>query len=156
MEIKELKQTVRLDHDSEKMVEQSATFDPNDNWVHLVHDGNEISLNRDNWEALKRLADKTIANLPEDFYLKIKSVELNEASNQLSELTDAALFEIAKTHDQQTELNLLHINGLSKRIYSELFKRAGMEYKQIQHLSSKQRKYLETLGLKHRNETKLR
>lgn len=156
MYIKEFKETVRLDRDSEKMVEQSATFDPNDNWVHLMHDGNEISLNRDNWETLKKLAEKAIANLPEDLYSKIKLLGLKDASKQLSELNDTALLEIAKTHDQQTELNLLHINGLSKRIYSELFKRAGMGHKQIQHLSSKQRKYLETLGLKHRNETKLR
>jgi hypothetical protein len=59
-EIRELSQIVKLDHDSEKEVQQFASFDPNDNWLVLTHDGNEISLNIENWKKLKELADKVI------------------------------------------------------------------------------------------------
>lgn len=84
MENIELKQMVRLDHDSEKMVEQSVTFDPNDDWVHLVHDSNEISLNRDNWENLKALADKatkTKIDLEEIVNLGITWLKENKKDN---------------------------------------------------------------------------
>lgn len=65
MENKEAKQMVKLDHDSEKMVQQSVVFDPNENWVHLEHDGNEISLSLENWNKLQQLANKVTQTLPD-------------------------------------------------------------------------------------------
>ena len=59
-EIKELSQIVKLDHDSEKEVQQFASFEPNDNWLVVTHDGNEISLSLENWKKLNELADKVI------------------------------------------------------------------------------------------------
>jgi len=84
MENREFKQIVRLDHDTDKMVEQSATYDPNENWMHLVHDGNEISLNRDNWENLKKLGDKateTEIDLEEIVNLAIDWLKKNKKDN---------------------------------------------------------------------------
>lgn len=66
MKITELSQMVKLDQDGEKMVEQSFTFDPNDNWVHIFHDGNEISLSLENWNNLKMLGDKVLNKKPEN------------------------------------------------------------------------------------------
>lgn len=60
MKTRELSQKVKLDQDSEKMVGQFVTFDPEDNWVCITHDGNEISLSLENWNKLKELAEKVL------------------------------------------------------------------------------------------------
>lgn len=59
-EIREFSQVVKLDHNSKQIVSQYATYDPNEKWLVITHDGNEISLSLDNWEKLKELADKAV------------------------------------------------------------------------------------------------
>lgn len=54
----EVSQKVKLDYDSEKEVEQSVSFDPFDNWLSVTHDGNAITLNRENWYKLSDLVEK--------------------------------------------------------------------------------------------------
>ena len=59
-ETRELSQIVKLDHDSEKEVQQFVNFDPNDNWIVLTHDGNEISLSLENYFRLIKLAEDVL------------------------------------------------------------------------------------------------
>lgn len=117
--------------------------------------GIEIELSKDDMEQLKPLIDNALANLDVNLYERLKKSESKIITETLGEMNDLELIEFAKIHDAQTVMNMLHLDSFSKKIYSELFKRADIGFKQVSHLSFKQRNYLHSLGLKSRNEKPL-
>jgi len=149
-------QKVKLSPDSDKEITQSVSFDPEDNWIYLTNDGNDISLSLENWVKLMEFSKKAIANLDDSLYERLKNSESKIINEALEKMNDIELNEFAKIHDNQTKMNMLHLNSFSKKIYSELFKRAGLGFKQVSHLSFKQREYLKSIGLKSKNEIPLR
>lgn len=118
--------------------------------------GIEIELSKEDMEQLKPLIDKALANLDDRLYERLKKADSTVVAEELQKLNDLELIEFAKVHDGQTEMNLLHLNSFSKKIYSELFRRAGLGYKKLRHLSFTQRDYLSSLGLKSKNDKPLR
>lgn len=117
--------------------------------------GIEIELSKKDMEGLKPIIDSALANLDVNLYERLKKSESKIITENLGEMNDLELIEFAKIHDAQTVMNMLHLDSFSKKIYSELFKRAGIGFKQVSHLSFKQRNYLRELGLKSRNEKPL-
>lgn len=152
----EQSQKVKLSPDSEKEIKQSVSFDPVENWIYLTNDGNDISLSLENWFRLIDLSKTVIANLEGNIYENLKKSDSKLLIETLEKMNDLELIELAKIHDGQTEMNLLNIDSFSKKIYSELFKRAGIGFKQVSHLSYRQRNHLESLGLKYKKEKPLR
>lgn len=55
----ELEQEVKLFDDSEKMAVQSVAIDE-ENWMNIIHDGQEISLSKENWLKLVDLANQVM------------------------------------------------------------------------------------------------
>lgn len=117
--------------------------------------GIEIELSKKDMEGLKPIIDSAIANLDVNLYERLKKSESKIITETLGKMNDLELIEFARIHDAQTVMNMLHLDSFSKKIYSELFKRAGIGFRQVSHLSFKQRNYLKELGLKSRNEKPL-
>ena len=59
---REQSQQVPFEEGKEKMVEQTFSFDPNDNWVSVSHAGHDMTMTLENWERLVEMADKVIKN----------------------------------------------------------------------------------------------
>ncbi|AZA73591.1 hypothetical protein [Chryseobacterium indoltheticum] len=117
--------------------------------------GIEIELSNKDMEELKPLIDSALANLDVNLYERLKKSESKIITETLEKMNDLELIEFARIHDAQTVMNMLHLDSFSKKIYSELFKRAGIGFKQVSHLSFKQRNYLKELGLKSKNDNPL-
>ncbi|KNB60992.1 hypothetical protein [Chryseobacterium sp. Hurlbut01] len=117
--------------------------------------GIEIELSKDDMEQLKPMIDKALANLDDDLYDRLRNSDSKIIEAELEKLNNLELVEFAKIHDAQTEMKLLHLDSFSKKIYSELFKRAGLGFKNVRHLSFTQRDYLKSIGLKYKNDIPL-
>lgn len=117
--------------------------------------GIEIDLSKKDMEELKPIIDSALANLDVNLYERLKKSESKTITENLEKMNDLELIEFARIHDAQTVMNMLHLDSFSKKIYSELFKRAGIGFKQVSHLSFKQRNYLKELGLKSKNDNPL-
>ena len=117
--------------------------------------GIEIELTKEDMEQLKPMIDKALANLDDNLYDRLKNSDSKFIEVELEKMNDLELVEFAKVHDEQTEMKLLHLDSFSKKIYSELFKRAGLGFKNVRHLSFTQRDYLKSIGLKYKNDKPL-
>jgi hypothetical protein len=59
-----LKQTVKLFTDENLIGDQEVhidTEDPDGTWISVIHDGNEFSMNMDNWNKLIELVERAKA-----------------------------------------------------------------------------------------------
>ena len=56
----EQSQNVKLFDDSEKQGEQFVSYDPQDNWICITHDGETISMSVENWLKLMELSKKVL------------------------------------------------------------------------------------------------
>ena len=121
----------------------------------ILSSGIEIELTKEDIEQLKPMIDKALANLDDNLYDRLKNSDSKFIEAELQKLNDLELVEFAKIHDEQTEMRLLHLDSFSKKIYSELFKRAGLGFKNVRHLSFTQRDYLKSIGLKYKNDKPL-
>lgn len=109
----------------------------------------QVVLTPEDIKMLKPKIDEAFANLDENLYPLLKVSTPEKIKETLENMTDAELEEFAKIND-------LHKRGgykpdaFTQKIFSEIFFRAGLGYKQLGHLSSKQSALLETKGIKSR------
>ena len=50
------------DAEHKREAEQTVHYTEEDNWVNIIHAGEELSMSLDNWNALLKLAKETIPN----------------------------------------------------------------------------------------------
>ncbi|PWN60031.1 hypothetical protein [Chryseobacterium oncorhynchi] len=111
----------------------------------------EIELSEEDIRLIKPQIDKAFVGLEQDEYEKLKESKPDEIKMALENMDDDELLYIAKVNDQKKPDNRYRPDSFSQKIYRELFKRKGdLGYKQLNHLSTIQRKYLTSLGLKER------
>lgn len=67
----------------------------------------------------------------------------------LESMSDEQLIEFAKENDQHKRKGY-RPDAFTQKIFAELFKRKGLGYKQLGHLSSIQARYIESLGIESR------
>lgn len=120
---------------------------------YTLSSGIEIQLSEDDVKGLKTLIDQEVLKLEFDFYENLKRSTPAIIENELSKMSDSDLIPFARVHDAKTELNLMRLDSFSKKIYRELFKRAGLGHKQVRSLSRKQLQYMDSIGLKTKNRT---
>ncbi|MDN5396620.1 MAG: hypothetical protein L0G02_08135 [Lactococcus lactis] len=109
--------------------------------------GQEIELTPEDIKALKPIVDAAFANLDDSLLKHLRWSSPKAIQTELATLSDDKLLELAKLNDLNP-MNGHNISVFTNKIRSELFKRNGLGHKQINHLSYKQRSFLESLGLR--------
>lgn len=109
----------------------------------------EIELTNEDIKKLKPIIDTAYTQLDESVYNGLKWEKADIVKERLDKMSDDELLEVAKL-DDENPLQGYTSQVLTKRILSELFKRNGIGWKQVGHLSRKQREFLESKGLKPR------
>ncbi|WP_159479822.1 hypothetical protein [Chryseobacterium sp. 18068] len=101
--------------------------------------------------SLKSFVDNCFLELNQDDYKKLKRSSKEVIEKTLEKMTNDQLIEFANINDIYRKEIAYRPDSFTQKIYREIFKRKeGMGFKQLGHLSSKQREYLESLGLKSR------
>lgn len=109
----------------------------------IVVSEEDIKLGMPQWEnAFNSLGDSG--------YSRIKAMKGSEIVLELENMPDGDLYQLAKENDKHIEYKTYHADSFTIKIRQELFKRKGLGYKQVGHLSKVQRNYLGTLGLKNK------
>ena len=62
---REKSQQVPFEEGSEKQVEQSVSYDPNDKWVGVSHSGHEMTMTLENWRRLNQMVEEVVAQQDE-------------------------------------------------------------------------------------------
>ena len=109
-------------------------------------DGKEIMLTAEDVKVLKPQIDKAIADLDESIHESLKWRKRDEVEKTLESLSSEKLLQLAILNDERFQGGERD-RTLTNRIRSELFKRNGLGYKQVGHMSSTQRDFLSSLGL---------
>ncbi|ASK29698.1 hypothetical protein CEY12_06090 [Chryseobacterium sp. T16E-39] len=105
--------------------------------------GLEVTLTEED----KKLIDEKFANLDENLYSILKVSSPDQIKAVLEKMTNEELLQFAKLNDQEIE-ETYYPDPFSQKIYSEIFKRNNLGFKQLRKLSSIQRDFLKSLGLK--------
>ena len=95
---------------------------------------------------LKDIIDTAFSSLYEVTYLEIKGQKPEECRLALSKLSFDDLLNIAKCDDLNPFGGQFH-RSFTLKIRAELFKRKGLGYRNVHHMSSSQKAYLEELRL---------
>ncbi|MDV7696268.1 hypothetical protein N6B72_04965 [Chryseobacterium soli] len=115
-----------------------------------LSNGQEVELIAEDVKILKHIIDQAFANLDDSEYERIKKLKPSDIPSELELLSDGDLFLIAKQNDEHIEEKEYNRDSFTIKIRQELFKRRGIGFIQIKHLSRIQRNYLDSLGLKNR------
>ncbi|NML69996.1 hypothetical protein HHL23_09305 [Chryseobacterium sp. RP-3-3] len=109
--------------------------------------GQEIELTPEDIKLLKPVLDEAFANLDDIIYKKLKVSTPDEIREALAAMTNEELLRLAEQNDPHRR-DGRRPDAFSTKIFQEMFKRAGYGYKQLSHMSFKQRNYLASLGLR--------
>lgn len=145
-EIRELSQTVQFSENDNTQMQQSASYDPADEWLCICHDGNEISLSRQNWEKLIHLGNRVISGTEYNFHY-LKNLKQKDAAPILSKMTEIQLVDLLKQETDKNPLKYYRVRPFAQYILREIFKRSGLGYRQLQRLSTVQSKFVENMGI---------
>jgi hypothetical protein len=107
----------------------------------------EVDLTPEDIKILKPIVDREFDNLDETIYKRLKVSTPAEIVEALGDMTDEQLLQFAKVNDLYRR-NGYRVDAFTQKIYRELFLRNNLGYKQIGHLSNKQRNFLESKGLR--------
>ncbi|SHF17817.1 hypothetical protein [Chryseobacterium vrystaatense] len=111
--------------------------------ITVTLNGQEITISIEDQKMLKKMIDSNLADLDETIYQRLKVSSPAEVETELETMGDDQLLELARLIEKEKGPK-----PLNKRVRSELFKRAGIGYKQLStYMSKKQREYLESIGL---------
>ena len=130
-----------------KQLEQSASYDPADDWMNIIHDECEISLSRENFEKLMELGRRAYSGITENSYTHLKNLKLKESAPLLEAMTDDQIQDLMREDAKHVQFKHWDVIGFTKLLLQEVFKRNKIGYKSIHQLSTKQRGFIENLGI---------
>lgn len=112
-----------------------------------LRDGTQIHLTEVDVKNLKPIIDKAFANLDDNLYHNLKVSNKETIEITLKSMSEEQLIEFAKTNDLFKIKHSYKQDSFTQKIFREIFIRKGIGYKQIRHLSRKQRNLIESLGI---------
>lgn len=128
-------------------VEQSASYNPADDWMNILHDECEISLSRENFEKLMELGRRAYSGISESNYTHLKNLKLKDSAPKLEAMADEQILELMREDARHVKFAYWDVTGFTKLLVQEIFRRNKIGYKSIHQLSSIQQAFIENLNI---------